>query len=317
MLGNYIGVAPDGVTPLANNTGVSFFVNTGGSVTGNTIGGTAPGHRNVISGNVGSGVSLGGSTATDNFVTGNYIGVGADGVTPAGNTSTGIFVSDAQGNTFDANLIGFSEVGIALQHSGTRNRILGNSIRSNTFLGIDLGWDGVTLNDNGDTDTGANNRQNFPVLATPRTRRAPRRASTSTSARLRQAATPSSSSPARRAIAGGYGEGERLVGSTTLAQPGTNGVLLNELVPAGQAITATATDSIGNTSEFSACVAVANATVVTNTNDSGAGSLRDGHPRRQRRSGNPDDLFNIPGVTAATPAVIDISSAPLPTISSR
>ena len=105
VLGNYIGVAPDGVTPLANNTGVAFFVNTGGSVTGNIIGGSAPGHRNIISGNSGSGVSLGGSTTTGNFVTGNYIGVGADGVTPAGNTSTGVFVSDAPGNTFDANLI--------------------------------------------------------------------------------------------------------------------------------------------------------------------------------------------------------------------
>jgi hypothetical protein len=47
---------------------------------------------------------------------------------------------------------------------GFRIRILTNSIFSNGALGIELGDDGVTINDDKDFDTGANERQNSPVL---------------------------------------------------------------------------------------------------------------------------------------------------------
>src|SRR5206468_12622172 len=42
--------------------------------------------------------------------------------------------------------------------------ILGNSIHSNGSLGIDLGNDGVTMNDSCDPDITPNNLQNFPVI---------------------------------------------------------------------------------------------------------------------------------------------------------
>ncbi|MEP2279005.1 Calx-beta domain-containing protein [Maribacter sp.] len=52
--------------------------------------------------------------------------------------------------------------------SGISNRISQNSIYANgtviPSLGIDLNMDGVTLNDNSDSDSGANNSQNFPII---------------------------------------------------------------------------------------------------------------------------------------------------------
>ena len=47
--------------------------------------------------------------------------------------------------------------------AGTGNEIRLNSIFSNTGLGIDLGGDGVTLN-NSAPHTGPNDYQNFPVI---------------------------------------------------------------------------------------------------------------------------------------------------------
>src|SRR5206468_477431 len=65
--------------------------------------------------------------------------------------------------------------GNVIQHNGgagvnvsdsTGNKIEGNSIDANGALGIGLdGASGVLPNDTGDPDTGANNRQNFPVIA--------------------------------------------------------------------------------------------------------------------------------------------------------
>ncbi|RPI91576.1 MAG: right-handed parallel beta-helix repeat-containing protein, partial [Chloroflexi bacterium] len=82
----------------------------------------------------------------------------------------------------------------------------------------------------------------------------------------------------------GYGEGETFQAVTSIAAVSTdaNGdaafaFQFVDKIPAGQFLTATATDSNGNTSEFSACVAIggpAAPLTVTTTADSGPGSLR-------------------------------------------
>jgi hypothetical protein len=79
--GDFIGTDPTGSTPLGN-AGAGIVV-TAGAV-GNTIGGTAPGARNLISGNAGDGIDLTGSGTTGNVVAGNLIGTNADGTAGLG-----------------------------------------------------------------------------------------------------------------------------------------------------------------------------------------------------------------------------------------
>ncbi len=326
VLGNYIGVKPDGATALANaNGGVNFFANNGGTISGNTIGGSAPGSRNIISGNVNNGVNLNSTGAinnavlTNNVVAGNYIGTTASGLAPLPNAAAGIFVNQASGNTIggpnasEGNLVAFNN-GPGVAVFGVRNRILSNRIHSNVALGIDLGWNGVTANDNGDGDSGANDQQNFPVM----------------SSIDNSGATTTVFADLSHTVVGNYtvqvfanaqcdatnnGEGQRLVGSATIVQPGGT-VTLTELVPGIEFLSATATDSNGNTSEFSACLPVsAPSTLVTNTNDTGAGSLRDAITNSNAMPGTQTISFNIPGASAASPAIITVApGSPLPII---
>src|SRR5262249_54961353 len=73
--GNFIGIDVTGTTPLASDgNGVTIV-----AAPSTTIGGTTPGARNVISGNVG-GIFIAGSARMDTLVQGNYIGTDASGV---------------------------------------------------------------------------------------------------------------------------------------------------------------------------------------------------------------------------------------------
>ena len=127
--GNFIGTNADGTADLGNGVaGVSV-----GGVSDNTIGGTDPGARNVISGNGDDGVRITESTATGNEVLGNFIGTTASGSGDLGNTGEGVFIENGSANT-----IGDTE-------SGARNVISGN------------GDDGVEINKSGSSGATANN----------------------------------------------------------------------------------------------------------------------------------------------------------------
>ena len=171
--GNYIGTTADGDADLGNNFDGVIIV--GGS---NTVGGTAAGARNVISGNGESGIVISSTVSEENRVEGNYIGTGADRTGNLGNTEDGVSIKGgadltAVGGTLSgaSNRIAHNGGdGVSISDSNSEgNHVLSNTILNNAELGIDLAGgtedtSGVTANDTDDPDTGPNNLQNFPVI---------------------------------------------------------------------------------------------------------------------------------------------------------
>jgi Domain of unknown function (DUF4347) len=166
--GNYIGTNAMGTAAVPN--GRLADPNSGGVLLGGNgtlFGGSLPGQGNLVSGNTIDGILIDG--IGNDVVYGNLIGTNAAGIA---NTGPGIWINGGsnssiggtaagQGNTIAYN----ADDGIQIAPATSiGNAILGNSIFANTGLGIDLNNNGVTANDAGDGDTGANNLQNFPVL---------------------------------------------------------------------------------------------------------------------------------------------------------
>ena len=148
MQGNFIGTDASGMAAVPNSAGGVLISN----ASGNTIGGTTPGARNIISGNGGSGIALGRSPGP-NLIQGNFIGVSAAGG-PLGNTGHGVLlsvVSGVDGNTIGGtaagagNVIAFNGLNGVMNPGlpgfpfNTGNAILSNTIFANGGVGIDLG----------------------------------------------------------------------------------------------------------------------------------------------------------------------------------
>jgi hypothetical protein len=144
--------------------------------------------------------------------------------------------------------------GIALfADAGTGNLIRSNSIFDNAGMGIDLGRDAVTANDEGDADTGANNLQNYPELISVA-------AGGSAAVEATLNSTPSSSFTLEffsnaTCDDSGFGEGQTPLGTASVTTDasglGTATAAFSGVT--GTILTATATDADGNTSEFSQC----------------------------------------------------------------
>ena len=284
--GNFIGTDATGAVALPNNfAGVNIF-GPGGS---NSIGGSTAAARNVISGNAGRGVIIQ-SASLSNSVRGNFIGVAADGSSALGNTGAsgrGIEIIGSSNNNQiggtsagEGNIIANNALeGIAIGSSSTGIRIQGNSIYANNNLGIDLTGDGVTPNDAGDADTGANNLQNFPVLTSAITN-----AGTTTVAGTLDSTANSTfrieffSNPT--CDPSGNGEGQTFLGFVNVTTNGSGIGSFNTTIPiatsVGQVLTTTATNtSTGDTSEFSACRTIAAPTPEMDVKGNGV-SIADG-----------------------------------------
>jgi hypothetical protein len=121
-------------------------------------------------------------------------------------------------------------------------------------LGIDLNGDGVTANDNGDADTGANNLQNFPVLTSAVTQGS----STVVTGTLNSLASRTFRLEFFSMAVGnpsGFGEGGTFLGSVNATTDASGNAsftfIASTTVPGGQFISATATNlSTNDTSEF-------------------------------------------------------------------
>jgi len=272
VLGNYIGTNAAGTAAIGNG---SCGVEARPGATNSTIGGTAAGAGNLISGHSNwGGVCLDAGTSGI-VVTGNRIGTNAAGAAAVGNY-VGVWI-EGSGHTIGgtaagaANRIAYNlNNGVALTPTaGTGNQISSNEIYSNGALGIDLDEDGVTANDVGDGDTGANNLQNYPVLSAAMTNGL---GSANIAGSLNSAAgTTYRVEFFATSAAASRDEGERFLGFANVATDASGnavfGVTLAASVTAGEFVTATATDPTNNTSEFSADKVAVGLLVVTTTAD--------------------------------------------------
>jgi len=273
--GNRIGTNAAGTAAIPNTLG-GVFVSDG--INQSTFEG------NVVSGNDQSGFDIAGGISTpptDNSLTDNMIGVGGDGTTAIPNGDQGIELrTGATQNTIggtspgDGNVIAHNggdddgqDEGIVMTGNDTvANPILRNSIHSNGVdvfdIGIDLGADGVTLNDDlaQDADVGPNGLQNFPVLTEALSGNSTTVSGTLDSEASTQFRVEFFSSPA--ADPSGHGEGETYLGATNVITDVDGGASFTASVPGtapvGDAVTATATGvaagALTDTSEFSQSV---------------------------------------------------------------
>lgn len=181
IAGNYIGTDPTGTVAILNiGPGVDMYNEAFSNVIGGTAGlstGSCTGACNLIASS--DSAVLFESATSSNTVEGNYIGTDVTGANPLPN-GTGVYIqAGSDHNTIGGaagNIIAFGNGcgcpgsgGIVFDLAGIGNAILGNSIHDNAINGIDLdeAIDGPDVNDdaNGDVDTGSNNFQNWPELA--------------------------------------------------------------------------------------------------------------------------------------------------------
>ena len=141
--------------------------------------------------------------------------------------------------------------------SGQDNFIKGNSIYSNGKLGIDLGNDGVTPNDPGDTDTGPNTLLNFPEIVSAVV--TPTGLDVSFTLDTRQGNYTIEFFSNATADPTGYGEGQQVIyeAPVNISTIGDNlhTVSIPGAILLGTLITATTSWNGGGTSEFSRAVA--------------------------------------------------------------
>jgi len=238
------------------NCGAGIILND--SVRYTQIGGYDSLERNIFIDNY-YGISI--NSCFYNRIIGNQIG-GTLADSTGGNASNGIDLYDAHNNFIDSNIIAYNgDYGIRIQGdtiSSRYNTITRNQIYQNGEIGIDLHLSGdptgVTENDSGDVDMGPNNLLNYPVVD---------------SIKMNPDSSFSVFGPVINDLTtieffvahpgedsmqppdpSGHGEAYSFIGSQNYVAGDYEYVIPNTVNPFS-VISMTATDSSGNTSEFS------------------------------------------------------------------
>ena len=212
---------------------------------------------NVLGGNGGAGLLL--FDAVNTTVWGNRVGTNPAGTQARPNTAGGVVLAGAAANNIiggtgpgEGNLIAFNG-GPGVVVVGSGNAVRGNAIFSNALLGIDLDGDGVSANDADDLDGGANGLLNFPTLS------AVLRGTATTRVVGTYQGTPNESITldfyaAPTADPSGHGQGAQYLSTvvvhTDAAGAATFDVIVSVALDLDSVVAATATDALGNTSEF-------------------------------------------------------------------
>jgi titin len=160
--GNYIGTDASGAVALANAVNGVGISDAGTS--NNTIGGTAAGAGNVISGNLNAGIQFF-NGSSGNLVLGNYVGTDSSGTQPLGNVYAGVAISGAANNAIGGTAAGAGNLisgnignGVRLEVSGTTgNLVQGNLIGTDVTGTVALGNGSDGLDSAVLVDAGASN----------------------------------------------------------------------------------------------------------------------------------------------------------------
>jgi len=167
--GNYIGLDSTGTSALPNDLAGVYLYDT----PGNTIGGTAPGAGNVISGNIQNGIYVYAANSINNVFQGNLIGTDPSGTSLISNGSPGIMINlvSGGGNLIGGNvpgagnLISGNQFGIYILNTTGSTQIYGNKIGTDITGAIDFGntYEGIMMYNSSNSIIGST-IDNFPNL---------------------------------------------------------------------------------------------------------------------------------------------------------
>ncbi|MDQ6705617.1 MAG: hypothetical protein M3Z85_06600, partial [Acidobacteriota bacterium] len=248
-IGNYIGTDATGTASVANGF-AGVYITAG--ATANQLGGVQGGSGNLISGNNGYGVFIADNGTNGNLVRGNFIGTNAGGTAALPNAYAGVNIhGGAQNNLIGDGTIGASNLiadnsgeGVILFDATTiKNKITRNSISSNGDRGI------VLVPDANAGNMKPNNAEPFPSLSSAALSTATNQDGTDVSGTFTGSGGTIEFFASATGDPSGFGQGQYFIGSIPAASSFT--AHLVAVVPANYAVAATATDSNGNTSEFS------------------------------------------------------------------